>query len=352
MRITNSMIVNNFMRNLNSNLVKMDGFQNKLATGRKFANISDDPSALIYSQSARNNIARLSHYERAVTTAQDWLEQVETGIMQLQNTLADAYVETVNAATDVKTAADRQNIGAVIGQLRDHSINILNTTFGDKYIFGSYNTPGDSNTGEITGPFVVDGSGNLTYNGLNLSQFDGMDFDDFVRITNPNNLSTLTDPDEISLNILMNDLLTFDVGPSISMPVTMTGIDLMFFQTTDENGNIIMRNSFNVLSELYDASMKPNSTALDVNVYIRPLLDGQSHLLTKTAEIGGRTRRLELIAARYEQDTINYNRMKSDAEDVDFAEVIIHQKMAEAVYQAALSTGARIIQPTLMDFLR
>ena len=44
--------------------------------------------------------------------------------------------------------------------------------------------------------------------------------------------------------------------------------------------------------------------------------------------------------------------MKSNAEDVDFAEVIMNQKMAEAVYQASLAAGARIIQPTLMDFLR
>ena len=44
--------------------------------------------------------------------------------------------------------------------------------------------------------------------------------------------------------------------------------------------------------------------------------------------------------------------MRSDAEDVDMADVIMYLKMAEAVYQAALSAGARVIQPSLMDFLR
>jgi flagellar hook-associated protein 3 FlgL len=58
------------------------------------------------------------------------------------------------------------------------------------------------------------------------------------------------------------------------------------------------------------------------------------------------------LEIRYAQDEINYTQMMSDAEDVDFAEVIMNQKMAEAVYQAALSAGARVIQPTLMDFLR
>ena len=412
MRITNSMLVNNFMRNLNSNLTRMDGLQNMLATGRKFAHISDDPSALIYSQAARNNLARLSHYQRTVQSAQDRLEQAEAGLMELQRILADAYVETINASTDVKTDSDRQNISAAIGQLREHFIVTLNTTFGDKYVFSGYNSPGDSFGGEVTGPFTVSEDGQrLLFNGFDLTAIDGMtdtrraEIDsidltayplplappgtalDFTRVTiadlhNPN-LTTndlnallegpgapfpgLTDAqwdalradqefnDKLTMNMfdsLLSDVLTFDVGPAISMPVSVNGIDVVFFRTTNDDGEVVIRNIFNVINDLYNATKAPGSTALDVNIYIKPLREGQNHLLTKTAEIGGKTRRLELLEARYEQDIINYSRMKSDAEDVDFAEAIMLQKMAEAVYQASLSTGARIIQPTLMDFLR
>jgi flagellar hook-associated protein 3 FlgL len=135
------------------------------------------------------------------------------------------------------------------------------------------------------------------------------------------------------------------------MPVTMNGIELLFFTTTDKDGNTIVRNAFNVLEELYQ-NIETGQSVGDISTAIKPLQDGQNHLLTKTAEIGGRIRRLDLLEARYEQDEINYKRMRSDSEDADMAEVIMNQKMAEAVYQAALSAGARIIQPTLMDFLR
>jgi len=148
-------------------------------------------------------------------------------------------------------------------------------------------------------------------------------------------------------NRLQSDVLTFDVGPAVSMAVTINGIDLAFFQGSDGK----TRNIFNVLDDIYQAASS-GAGAEELGRLIRPLQDAQNHLLTKVAELGGRTRRLDLLEARYAQDEINYEQMKSDAEDADFAEIILYQKMAEAVYQAALSAGARIIQPTLMDFLR
>ena len=373
MRITNSILVNNLMRNLNSNLNRMDKLQNQLATGRKYGHISDDPIALIYSQSARNKIARLEHYQKTVGAANNWLDQAEVGIMELQSTIANAYEAAVDAATDVKTDDDRKNIAAMMAQLRDHYVDTLNTTFGDKFVFGGYNTPGDPASGFLSDgvkPFVVKDLGTgkgpeLFYNGFSLSQFDKMEAADYQALLDapdlaslaplPPQLSSWTDVEFNTFQTLKNDILIFDVGPGVSIPVTKNGLEITLSISTDEDGVQIMRNSFDVLQELYMAaefSTTPENTSVEISKMIKPLQDTQSHLLTQGAEIGGRMRRLELLEARYEQDAVNYERMKSDAEDVDMAEVIMYQKMAEAVYQAALSAGARIIQPTLMDFLR
>jgi len=551
------MLVNNLMRNLNMNLTKMDKLHNQLASGRKYAHISDDPIALIYSQAARSRLARLSHYQRTVSTAQDWIRQVEAGVMELQGRVADVYEELINAATDVKGDGDKNNVAMLVAQLRDHYVDTLNATFGDKYMYAGYNTPGDSKTGKITGPFTLDrDTWELRYNGHLLSDFlqiqigtppvavntgvvrgvfgglnidilngnpsdipgrvtdalaaikdvlereavhpsfipltledirdlpkderlalkpgldqlnffikeqsdfiaaikvetsaypeleglsitglvsvieqldseiadlpdnfpnlselkakreaaqnhlidlrqqdssaqvilgelrqhqetalqelskfintDNPEYDSFGRVElkvggisllgfEPGSVSTVdvvpgSLPDMMDMIDLMNtlkaDVLTFDVGPAVSLPVTINGIDLVFFQGSDGK----TRNIFNVLHEVYlAASRNPAAGAEELGRLIRPIQDAQNHLLTKVAELGGRTRRLDLLEARYAQDEINYEQMKSDAEDADFAEIIMYQKMAEAVYQAALSAGARIIQPTLMDFLR
>jgi len=360
------------MRNLNTNFTKVDDLQNMMASGRKFGHISDDPTALIYSQAARNKLARLAHYQMSVGTADKWLTQAEAGVMELQQVIANAYEACVDASTDVKGDNDRRNIGALIGQLRDHFVDTLNAAFGDKFIFGGYNTPGEPSsaiTSNEIKPFTVE-NGKLYYNGFDLSQFDripaklitvdlsGLDDVSAMAalqdIVASNSLDiTGYDLDEVlKMHRLRNDVLSFDVGPGINMPVTMNGIDLVLFTTTDENGNAITRNTFEVLQELFVEANKDNSYASDLIKMIQPLQDAQNHLLTKTAEIGGRSRRLELLDARYEQDYINYETMKSDAEDADMAEVIMRLRMAEAVMQASMSAGARIIQPTLMDFLR
>ena len=523
MRVTNSMIINNFMNNLNINLTRMDNLQTQLASGRKFAHISDDPIALIYSQSARNRLARLSHYQGTINTAQDWLKQVEGGLMELEGRVADVYNSTIDAATDVKGQSDKDNIAQLMAQLRDQYLDTLNTTFGDRFIYAGYNTPGNSQSGKITGPFTIDNNWNLYYNGQNLSNmlqlyvtdgftntnilpekasgiFGGLNIDitgsvsdavtavydaldkingilpnngilqEIARINGeiktqadivgaiksditgtqsiiaqldeeilnlPENLPQLdalklqretklqdlrnlqqnesvesaalydlysqrdqnmsdlnrllntdapqydvdgrvalsiggiplidfdtlpanvpelaVDPAAITnmmdildmMNTLKADVLTFDVGPGVSMDVTFNGIDLIMYQSPDNT----TLNIFNVLHEIYNSASNGDPAEF-IGGSITKLQYAQNHLLKKVAEIGGRTNRLDLLSARYEQDAINYEQMKSDAEDADFAEVIMYQKMAEAVYQAALSAGARIIQPTLMDFLR
>ncbi|MCL2126049.1 MAG: hypothetical protein FWH33_08710, partial [Oscillospiraceae bacterium] len=175
MRVTNSMLVNNLMNNLNTNLARMDKLESQLASGRKYAHISDDPVALIYAQAARSRLTRLSHYQATIGTAQDWLASVESGLMELQGRVADVYTSVIDAATDVKGAADKNNVAQLIAQLRDHYLDTLNATFGDKYMFAGYNTPGDNAaTKKITGPFTLDDNWNLHYNGHNLSDLLGL----------------------------------------------------------------------------------------------------------------------------------------------------------------------------------
>ena len=376
MRVTNSMLINNLMRNLNTNFNRVDKLQNMMASGRKFAHISDDPIALIYSQAARNKLARLEHYQTTVDSAQNWLNQAETGMMELQNVMADAYAACVDATHDGKTDGDKQNIAQVVGQLREHFVDTLNAAFGDKYVYAAYNTPGDPASGfndqGIKSFTVVDGK--LYFNGFDLSKFDGMPAEllnvDLTGLSHAEaeaaidslgvSLGSLTHDDIIMLHQLKSDVLSFDVGPGINIPVTMNGIDMVLFTTTDEHGNTLVRNAFNVLSDLYNGANgdptgsppTPSLSASELTLIIKPLQDAQNHLLTKTAIIGGRVRRLELLEARYEQDSINYAQMMSDAEDADMADVIMRLRIAESVMQAAMSAGARVIQPTLMDFLR
>ncbi len=103
---------------------------------------------------------------------------------------------------------------------------------------------------------------------------------------------------------------------------------------------------------LGDLGLKTGSVATDITPFIPRLQEKQKDALANMSIIGGRVNRVAIVRARYELDFINYTERISTIEDVDMSEVITNLKMAESVYNAALNGGARIIQPTLMDFMR
>ena len=85
---------------------------------------------------------------------------------------------------------------------------------------------------------------------------------------------------------------------------------------------------------------------------IGKLDDAISEVLRFQAEVVAKSKRLEITKSRLEGLEINLQTLISKTEDIDVAEAIMQFKMQENAYRLALDTTARIIQPTLMDFLR
>jgi len=308
-RVTNSMMINTFNRNLNMNQAKMNRFQSQLATNRKIVRLSDDPVNVIKSLNARTRLNSLEQYQRNLSDAQGWLTQSETAVSELNEILKRVYELSVSLANEVKTPEDRQAASFEIKELMDHVVTIGNTTLGDKYLFGGYNV--------TRAPFAADG-GELTLNGFGM--------------VNPADRGDL---------LALDDIIHYEIGFGIDMPVSISGMDVM---------GVGDKNIYFQIKEFYDAA---NSDTLeDLTPFLDIFLDLQKNVISVQAEIGGRQNRLELMNARFDRDIINYTQMKSDVEDLDQAEAIMWYSMAEAVYRAALSVGGRILQPTLVDFLR
>lgn len=84
-----------------------------------------------------------------------------------------------------------------------------------------------------------------------------------------------------------------------------------------------------------------------------PIFDAHTdNMLSLRADVGARSNRLDLITKRVASSNVSFTRLLSDAEDADMSEVIMQLQNAENVYKASLSTGAKVIQPSLVDFLR
>lgn len=91
---------------------------------------------------------------------------------------------------------------------------------------------------------------------------------------------------------------------------------------------------------------------IDTSAMLDDLDKNIDSILAKLSELGAKTNRLELDKNRLEDNILNFTGLLSKTQDADMAETILKYKMAENIYKSSLSTGAKIIQPTLLDFIR
>ena len=102
----------------------------------------------------------------------------------------------------------------------------------------------------------------------------------------------------------------------------------------------------NLHGELIAATPSSSSGVLD------DLDDALDNVLQQVSELGGKQNRVGLAKERMLDLKLNLTKILSEDQDLDYAEAIMELKMEEFAYRTALSVGARIIQPTLVDFLR
>ena len=75
------------------------------------------------------------------------------------------------------------------------------------------------------------------------------------------------------------------------------------------------------------------------------------HALTVRADVGARWSQLETIDARHVDNNLAFTKLLSDTEDADVTEMTMQLSTYENHYQVALMAAAKIIQPSLIDFL-
>ncbi len=311
MRVSNAMLTDNYLRNLNNNLKKMMKQQTQIATGERITKLSDDPVGAVSIMSIGSKLERIEQYQTNISRADSWNQLTESSVLELNDIVKNAYEKAVSTANDTMTAEDKIATAEVIGQMRDHLLSVANNKTGNRYLFGGYNT--------INPPFEVDsGTGNLLYNGIDVS--------------NPADPALIAEGQQV---------LQYELTYGIKMDVSIPGTELLGTGTD---------NIYTILDNLYNDLMAdaPVST---LTGYTEQLQDAQSRLLNLESKIGGRTNRLELLENRHGEDEFNYTEIKSDIEDVDQAEALLKFSVTESIYTASLGIASKILTPTLVDFL-
>lgn len=298
-RVTNLMMVNDLKRNINTNMERLAKYQEQLSTGRKLNKLSDDPSGLVKVMRLRTNITQNEQYLRNIGDAVNFMETVDSSLNDLNQVLQRIRDLTVEVSNSTNDDGAKQAVAEELQTLRDHLKMVANNTYGSKYIFAGSNVS-------------VAPCGDTEWKG------------------NSNNVEAEIGPGVVmEINI---DMTSFFGNPS--------GVD----ELGNPDGGIFA--AIDVLLEDIN-----NGTADDISANLDNLDAKIDDLLFKRATIGARINRMELQENRLENTNLSLTDLLANYEDADLAEVSMNLQMQENVYTASLAAGAKIIQPTLVDFL-
>lgn len=296
MRVTQSMLSNNMLRNLSNSYNRMGKLQDQLSTQKKFTKPSDDPVSAMMGMNYRTDLNRIKQYTRNIGEVKNWVDStddaLDKGILALQR----IRELTVQASNGTLEGDQRDAIAEEVKQLKEHLINIGDTQVGGKYIFNGTKTNQRPSIDPATGQPI--------------------------------------DPPAYS-----SGTIELEVFSGIKIPVNMEGGSL-FGDMFSSNGSIPK-----LIKALEDD--EPG-----IGDFLGQLDENIDQFLAARSQVGAKQNRVELMEDRLSQQEVFSTRILSDNEDVDVEKVIMELTTQESVHRAALSVGSRIIQPTLVDFLR
>ena len=141
MRITNKMINNNSLFNINNNKEVMDALNTQMAPQKKINDPSDDPIIAIRSLRFRGSLASITQYlGRNVSDAKSWTDSTQTALDSAVKILEDFKSQYTSGATTTRTDADKKIYLNSMKALSKELFAIGNSTNEDRYIFTGYRT--------------------------------------------------------------------------------------------------------------------------------------------------------------------------------------------------------------------
>lgn len=295
MRVTTAMLINTVVRNLEDRLTQMAKRQEELSSGRRLNRPSDDPGGVVSALRFRARLAEDLQYKRNMDDAIAWLNTTDAALREAVSTLQRVREIAVAGANQTLPTESLEALAKEVAQLKAHLGDVANTDYAGRYIFAGINT--------LTPPYDP---GTGTWSGT-------------------------------------NDIFEYEIAPGVAVPVNIDG-QAVFDSAT-------LPKVFQVLDDLITDLQ--NGAAGNISITRLGEIDRNiDNILSVLAEVGAQVNRLEMAKNRMETTDVDLTNLLAQVEDTDMARALVDLKSQENVYRATLAVGARIIQPSLVDFLR
>lgn len=296
-RVTTNSTALLMLRDIQESQKALTAIQGQLASNKRVQVASDDPRAAIASLGHRADLRRSQQLGRNADRATDWLNAADRATGEAVDLLSQARSLVIQATSGVSDPTSRNAISDQLRQVREALLSTAATQVAGRAIFA----------GTAAGA-AYDSSG--AYTG------------DTGAVTTP-------------------------VAAGVTMQVTRTGPELF---GTHNTADPMAGDIFQVLDAL--ATAVENSDATTASAGLSAIDTATTRVQNVQTELGSRLNQLEGLRAAAKAHDQELTSMISELEDVDLAEATIALKAKELAYQSALGVAGRLLQTTLLDFLR
>lgn len=300
MRITQRAVTQTALLGLNTNLSAVTKLQQQLTSGKQISTASDSPTGTNRALQVRQDQSAALQHSRNISDGQSWMNETDSKLQSVIEHVHKVRALTVQGMnTGSMSTGSREAIGVEVEELRKSMLNLANASINGRPVFGGptvERTAYDVGTGAYTGVGGAEG--------------------------------------------VPVQAITRRVSNSEEIRIDVTGPEA-FGAGNDDLFAIVGRIAQNVVGD-------PATLSVDLDA-----LDGAlERLLGATAGVGARAARMTVAAQLNTDLQLTLASQLADVEDIDLAKTIMQLNQTEVGYRAALQATAKVIQPTLLDFLR
>ena len=307
-RVTNGTMTTELLRDVNDLTSRMARSQKQISSGRAISAPSDDPLGTQRALGLRSTIAGSQQQQRNIDEANGWLQTTDDALSDVSSVINRARELTVQGASDSLGPSQLEAIALEIDQLAEAVKQSANASYQGTYVFAGAAT--------TTAPYSI------------APGVDGFQAD-------------------------QTGVVARTIGPGVSVQINTNANALLGSGNPSGPGS----GDGKLIATLRDiaAHLRSNVPAdRDAlrNGDLAALSNSLDAVSQSRATVGAVMSRLDSAKTRLASIEDTTTSLLSETEDTDLTKAILDLTNQQNAYQAALRSGASVIQPSLLDFLR
>ncbi len=305
-RVTHQTVQRTALANLQLNLGKMADLQGRMSGGKVITKPSDDPGGTAKALGLRADRRAAEQYARNIDNGIGWLSTVDTAIGTATDSLRRARDLTVQGAnTGAMSPAAREAIAIELEGIRDALLSQANGRYLGRSVFAGTSDAATAFNGAAgTPPYAFNGAAAGT--------------------------------------------VERRIATDTTVRVDADGAGVFGVGAWDAAGPGTGGSVFGLLDQIA-ADLR---AGLDVRERLNDIDTRMDAMLSERAAVGTRYGMLESAQKTNAMAVVELKGQIAAVEDIDLAEVIVELQSQEVAYQAALGATSRVLQPSLLEFLR